>query len=34
LKQFFEIDERPTGSKDPFALRRAAIRRGDNHARG
>jgi glycyl-tRNA synthetase beta chain len=25
LKQFFAIDERPTGSKDPFALRRAAI---------
>jgi len=22
---FFAIDERPTGSKDPFALRRAAI---------
>lgn len=25
LRQFFAIDERPTGSKDPFALRRAAI---------
>jgi glycyl-tRNA synthetase beta chain len=25
LFQFFEIDEKPTGSKDPFALRRAAI---------
>jgi len=25
LFQFFLIDERPTGSKDPFALRRAAL---------
>ncbi|MFM5916257.1 MAG: glycine--tRNA ligase subunit beta, partial [Novosphingobium sp.] len=25
LSSFFEIDERPTGSKDPFALRRAAL---------
>ena len=25
LRNFFEIDEKPTGSKDPFALRRAAI---------
>ncbi len=25
LVGFFQIDERPTGSKDPFALRRAAI---------
>lgn len=25
LFQFFVIDERPTGSKDPFALRRAAL---------
>ncbi len=25
LLQFFLIDERPTGSKDPFALRRAAL---------
>ncbi|HEX7875451.1 MAG TPA: glycine--tRNA ligase subunit beta, partial [Sphingobium sp.] len=25
VAQFFEIDERPTGSKDPFALRRAAL---------
>ncbi|QUL39356.1 glycine--tRNA ligase subunit beta [Erythrobacter sp. JK5] len=25
LAQFFRIDERPTGSKDPFALRRAVI---------
>lgn len=25
LENFFRIDERPTGSKDPFALRRAAI---------
>jgi glycyl-tRNA synthetase beta chain len=25
LYQFFLIDERPTGSKDPFALRRAAL---------
>jgi glycyl-tRNA synthetase beta chain len=25
LASFFAIDERPTGSKDPFALRRAAI---------
>jgi glycyl-tRNA synthetase beta chain len=25
LSQFFAIDERPTGSKDPFALRRAAL---------
>jgi glycyl-tRNA synthetase beta chain len=25
LLSFFEIDERPTGSKDPFALRRAAL---------
>ncbi len=26
LKQFFAIDERPTGSKDPFALRRSRRR--------
>ena len=25
LVGFFQIDEKPTGSKDPFALRRAAI---------
>jgi len=25
LAMFFEIDEKPTGSKDPFALRRAAL---------
>jgi glycyl-tRNA synthetase beta chain len=25
LRSFFAIDERPTGSKDPFALRRAAL---------
>jgi glycyl-tRNA synthetase beta chain len=25
IVEFFRIDERPTGSKDPFALRRAAI---------
>lgn len=25
LRCFFEIDEKPTGSKDPFALRRAAL---------
>ena len=25
LVSFFQIDERPTGSKDPFALRRAAL---------
>src|SRR3546814_1870588 len=25
LASFFAIDERPTGSKDPFALRRAAL---------
>ena len=25
LLSFFEIDEKPTGSKDPFALRRAAL---------
>ena len=25
LRAFFSIDERPTGSRDPFALRRAAI---------
>ncbi|GGD93607.1 glycine--tRNA ligase beta subunit [Tsuneonella deserti] len=25
LRGFFEIDEKPTGSKDPFALRRAAL---------
>ncbi|MDC8753258.1 glycine--tRNA ligase subunit beta [Erythrobacter sp. sf7] len=25
LAQFFRIDERPTGSKDPFALRRAVL---------
>ena len=25
LAGFFAIDERPTGSKDPFALRRAAV---------
>lgn len=25
LAAFFEIDEKPTGSKDPFALRRAAL---------
>lgn len=25
LRSFFSIDERPTGSKDPFALRRAAL---------
>ena len=25
LAGFFAIDERPTGSKDPFALRRAAL---------
>ncbi len=25
LKSFFSIDEKPTGSKDPFALRRAAL---------
>ncbi len=25
LRSFFAIDEKPTGSKDPFALRRAAI---------
>ena len=25
LKSFFAIDEKPTGSKDPFALRRAAL---------
>ncbi|WP_397594693.1 glycine--tRNA ligase subunit beta [Sphingorhabdus sp.] len=25
ISQFFAIDEKPTGSKDPFALRRAAI---------
>ncbi len=25
IVSFFEIDERPTGSKDPFALRRAAL---------
>ena len=25
LRSFFEIDEKPTGSKDPFALRRAAL---------
>ncbi|MBU1254448.1 MAG: glycine--tRNA ligase subunit beta, partial [Alphaproteobacteria bacterium] len=25
LSGFFEIDEKPTGSKDPFALRRAAL---------
>ena len=25
LRSFFSIDEKPTGSKDPFALRRAAI---------
>jgi len=25
IREFFGIDERPTGSKDPFALRRAAI---------
>ncbi|MGV3512079.1 MAG: glycine--tRNA ligase subunit beta [Novosphingobium sp.] len=25
LASFFSVDERPTGSKDPFALRRAAI---------
>ncbi len=25
IVQFFEIDERPTGSKDPFALRRSAL---------
>ena len=25
LIEFFEIDEKPTGSKDPFALRRAAL---------
>jgi len=25
LRSFFDIDERPTGSKDPFALRRAAL---------
>ncbi len=25
LAQFFAIDEKPTGSKDPFALRRAAL---------
>ena len=26
LQSFFAIDEKPTGSKDPFALRRAARR--------
>nr|WP_207974543.1 glycine--tRNA ligase subunit beta [Parafrankia sp. BMG5.11] len=25
LRSFFEVDEKPTGSKDPFALRRAAL---------
>ena len=25
IRSFFEIDEKPTGSKDPFALRRAAL---------
>jgi glycyl-tRNA synthetase beta chain len=25
LRSFFAIDEKPTGSKDPFALRRAAL---------
>ncbi|MEN3971153.1 glycine--tRNA ligase subunit beta [Sphingomicrobium sp. XHP0235] len=25
LREFFRIDEKPTGSKDPFALRRAAL---------
>jgi glycyl-tRNA synthetase beta chain len=25
LRRFFEIDEKPTGSKDPFALRRSAL---------
>ncbi|MFK5047822.1 glycine--tRNA ligase subunit beta, partial [Klebsiella pneumoniae] len=25
LRGFFAIDEKPTGSKDPFALRRAAL---------
>jgi glycyl-tRNA synthetase beta chain len=25
LRTFFDIDEKPTGSKDPFALRRAAL---------
>ncbi|OBV12647.1 glycine--tRNA ligase subunit beta [Erythrobacter dokdonensis] len=25
LRSFFKIDEKPTGSKDPFALRRAAL---------
>ncbi len=25
LRSFFEIDEKPTGSRDPFALRRAAL---------
>ncbi|HCJ23025.1 MAG TPA: glycine--tRNA ligase subunit beta, partial [Erythrobacter sp.] len=25
LRSFFSIDEKPTGSKDPFALRRAAL---------
>jgi glycyl-tRNA synthetase beta chain len=25
LRGFFEVDEKPTGSKDPFALRRAAL---------
>lgn len=25
LRSFFDIDEKPTGSKDPFALRRAAL---------
>ena len=25
ISQFFRIDEKPTGSKDPFALRRAAL---------